>query len=131
MQDEFDDALKVEVLTNMLRMGKTEAGELVENLANRLQALLPEITTIERGGWILSSVRPVKTLTVRFSDSQLVLTKDKYGISPKVTKIVRGVALKTTDMSLDEWIALLASELGKAAEHDAKTRQALSNFGMG
>ncbi|MBX9769981.1 MAG: hypothetical protein K2X29_01340 [Candidatus Obscuribacterales bacterium] len=129
MQDEFDDVLKVEVLTNMLRMGKVESNELVESLASRLQALLPEITKVERGGWILSE-RKVKRLTVTFSDNQLVLTKDKFGISPTATKIVRGVALKTTELSLDEWIKLLAAELSEAAAHDSNTRQALNNFGL-
>lgn len=128
MQDEFDDALKVEVLTNMLRMGKAESNELVESLASRMQALLPEITKVERG-WILSN-RPVKRLAITFPDNQLVLTKDKFGISPTTTKIVRGVALKTTELSLDEWIKLLAAELSEAAAHDANTRQALNNFGL-
>lgn len=131
MQDEFDDALKVEVLTNMLRMGKAESSELIESLANRLSVLLPEITSIQRGGWILSGQRPVKQLTVKFNDNHLTVTKDKLGVFPKVTKIVRGIALKTTDVSLDDWIALLALELSKAAEKDAGTRQALSNFGLG
>jgi hypothetical protein len=43
-------------------------------------------------------------------------------------KIVRGVVLKTTDISLDEWIKALAAELSKASATNASMKKALSDF---
>jgi hypothetical protein len=93
-----------------------------------LQTILPESTTVERGGWILSGAKPVKKMIVRFDDVHLGLTKDKNRVNASVMKIVRGVVLKTTEVSLDEWIRLLAVELNKAAAHNAGMKKALSDF---
>jgi hypothetical protein len=43
-------------------------------------------------------------------------------------KIVRGVVLKTTEVSLDDWINTLATELSKASATNAGMRKALSDF---
>ena len=79
MQDEFDEGMQVEVLAQSLRMGKAESKELIETLATRLQTVMPEQTTVQRGGWMLSSVKPVRELIVRFDDCHLLLLQDKTG----------------------------------------------------
>ena len=83
---------------------------------------------MERGGWILSGDRPVKKLLVRFDDVHLGLVKDKTRVTATTMKIVRGVVLKTTDISLDEWIKALATELSKASTSNASMKKALSDF---
>jgi hypothetical protein len=132
MQDNFDEGMQVEVLAQSLRMGKAESKELIETLATRLQAVMPDQTTVQRGGWMLSSVKPVRELTVRFDDCHLQLLQEKTGsVQANVLKVVRGVVLKTTATGLDAWIKLLATELNKAAESNAQTRQALNQFFLG
>lgn len=132
MQDDLDDALKVDVLATMLRADQKEAAALVEGLAERLQSVIPDNITIVRAGWVLSSTRPVKQLLVRFDDCHLQIEKDKNGkVTAASIKVVRGVVLKTTKISLDEWVALLAAELSKAAENNASTREALNNLVTG
>jgi hypothetical protein len=129
MNDDWeDDSLKIDILASALRMDKSESKELVETLATRLQTILPESTTVERGGWILSGDRPVKKLLVRFDDVHLGLVKDKTRVTATTMKIVRGVVLKTTDISLDEWIKALATELSKASASNASMKKALSDF---
>jgi hypothetical protein len=132
MQEEFDQGIQVEVLANALSMGKAESKELLETLAMRLQAIMPEVTTIERGGWIFSSERPVRELTVRFDDCHLQLVKEKTGtLTARVLKVVRGVVLKTTQTTVDEWIKTLATQLSQAAQSNTQTREALNKFVIG
>ena len=129
MNDDWeDDSLKIDILATALRMDKSESKELVETLATRLQTILPESTTVERGGWILSGDRPVKKLLVRFDDVHLGLVKDKSRVTATIMKIVRGVVLKTTEVSLDEWIKALATELSEASATNASMKKALSDF---
>ncbi len=132
MQEDFDHGIQVEALAAALKMGKDEAKELLETLATRLLVIMPENTSVERGGWILSSDRPVRQLTVRFDDCHLQLVKEKTGtVTARNMKIVRGVVLKTTSLTVDEWIKALAAELAKSAQHNAQTRDALNKFVIG
>jgi len=132
MDDDLDDGLRVEVLANALKMGKAESKELLETLAMRLQAMMPDVTTIRRGGWMLSSERPVQELTVRFDDCHLQLVKEKTGtLTAVVMKVVRGVVLKSTPTTVDDWIKTLATELARAAKNDSRTREILNNFVVG
>jgi hypothetical protein len=129
MNDDWEDeSLKIDILATALRMDKSESKELVETLATRLQAILPESTTVERAGWMLSSNRPVKNLVVRFDDIHLGLAKDKSRVTATIMKIVRGVVLKTSEVSLDDWIKALATELNKASVTNAGMKKALSDF---
>lgn len=132
MNEDLDHGIQVESLAAALRMGKAESQELLETLATRLQVIMPDTTTVDRGGWILSSDRPVKQLMVRFDDCHLQLVKEKTGtLSARVLKVVRGVVLKTSSTTVDEWIKTLAAELAKAAEGNSQTRDALNKFVIG
>jgi hypothetical protein len=132
MQDEPDDALNVDVLANALKMGKAEAGSLLETLAVRCLSIMPDTTTVERGGWFFESNRPVSKLTIRFDDCHLQLVREKTGtVTASMLKVVRGVVLKTSTISLEDWIKTLAAELHKAGQHSSATLDALLNFVVG
>jgi hypothetical protein len=132
MDEDLDDGLRVEVLANALKMGKAESKELLETLAMRLQAIMPEVTTVKRSGWLLSSEKPVRELTIRFDDCHLQLVKEKTGtVTALVMKVVRGVVLKSTPTTLDDWVKTLATELSKAAQNNAETRAILNKFVIG
>src|SRR5580692_4399805 len=118
MQENFDEGIQVEVLANLLKMEKAESKELLETLALRLQSVMPEAIRIERSGWIFSGQRPVKKLTVCFEDCHLILEKDRGdNLAAKAMKVVRNVVLKTSSISIDDWLKLLASELAQAAKN--------------
>lgn len=124
-----DEALEVDILAASLRMEGTQSADMMEHLAKKLQLALPDHVTITRGGWILSSNRPVNDILVRFEDNHFQLTKDKYGpVTPKQMKIVRGVALKTTEISFDEWINSLAKAMADLAGRNMQAREAMSRL---
>ncbi len=94
MDDDIDNGMQVEVLSNLLKMDKAESKELLETLATRLEAVIPDLITVERKNWLIDSKRPVNRLTIRFDDIQLQLTKEKTGnLTAKISKIVRGTEI--------------------------------------
>jgi hypothetical protein len=46
-------------------------------------------------------------------------------------KMVRGVVLKTTEVTVDKWIADLAAEITELAQQSSQTREALKKFVVG
>jgi hypothetical protein len=132
MTEEFDSSLEVDVLAAALRMDRQESGDLLEFLATKLELSLPQNTTIIRGGNFLSKERPVKEITVRFKDYHYRIERDRHGsLNAKVMKLVRGVVLKTTDISVEQWTKEIAQQLAQLAQQSAQTRTALNKFVLG
>jgi hypothetical protein len=127
--DDFDAALNVDVLAASLRMDGKQSANMLEFLAQKLELALPENVTVKRGGWLLSKDKPVEEILVRFEDFHYQLVKGKHGpVGAKQLKIVRGVALKTNDVTMDEWISLVAKELSDLAAQNAQARDALGKM---
>lgn len=131
MNDE-DPAMQVDILAAALRSDKKESLSTVEFLAKKFETILPEQTTVVRGGWLLSSDKPVKELKIIFDDFQYQLTVEKHGaVNAREMKLVRGVVLKTREISLDEWINSVARSLSEFAQKNSQTRDALTTFLIG
>lgn len=129
MDPDLDQALQVDVLAKMLHADQREAGELVEVLAKMLESSLPDRAKVVRGGWFMSKTRPVEELTVQFEDVGYVISKSKHGtVSVKQQKIVRGVALKSSDVSMEQCITDIVAELKQLSEKNSAARQSLNKF---
>jgi hypothetical protein len=132
MTEAFDSSLEVDVLAAALRMDDQETGDLLEFLAQKLELSLPQSTTIARSGGFLSKKRPVKEITVRFTDYHYQIARDRLGSpSAKVMKLVRGVVLKTTEIPVDQWTEEVAQQLAQLARQSSQTRTALNKFVLG
>ncbi|MBZ0187953.1 MAG: hypothetical protein K8F91_17025 [Candidatus Obscuribacterales bacterium] len=129
MDNDLDKALQVDVLARLLQADKQQSAEMVETLAKMLLAALPEYTTVKRGGFILSKTRPVVELNVVFETIGYQIVKSKHGtVSAKEQKIVRGIALKSCDIDLEDCIDNIVSQLAGLAESNAIAKRALNNF---
>jgi hypothetical protein len=127
--EEFSSGLEVDVLAASLQLGLRESKDLLEFLAKKLEGPLAEQTTVRRGGWFLSKEHPVEDITLRFDEYHYQISRERQGLCiAKVMKVVRGVVLKTTEVSVEEWVQRLAEELAHQAERSSATRQALSRF---
>lgn len=132
MEDELDRALQVDVLAASLRMGEREAKDLLEYLSGMLEQALPANTTVKRGGWIFSSVKPVEELTVRFPEFHYTITRHRHGgFSALQMKLVRGVVLKSSEIPMEQCINEIVQELSKLSENNAQARKALNKFVTG
>ncbi len=132
MTEDLDSALQVDVLAAALRLDHQETRDLLEFLAQKLEQSLPQATTVTRRGGLFSKTRPVKEIVVRFDNYHYQITRESHGsLSAKVLKLVRGVVLKTTEISVDQWTDEIAQHLTELAQRSAQTRQALNKFVLG
>jgi hypothetical protein len=56
------------------------------------------------------------------------LTAQRSGIEAVVTKVVRGVALRSQRIDLDAWLQGLYADLGAYVAADRRTRETLNRF---
>ncbi len=132
MEQDLDPALQFEVLAAKLRGDHGASEDLLDLLAKMLEGSYPSGTKVARGGWFMSKQRPVEELSVRFDEWQFVIAREKHGtISARSMKLVKGVSLKTNDISMDECIEQIIKEIMKLAERNAQTREALNRFVSG
>jgi hypothetical protein len=130
MEDDLDQALQVDILAATLRMDHQESGDLLEFLAQKLEQF-PQNTTVTRGGILFSKERPVKEIMVRFDQYHYQIMRRNGSCTAKVMKLVRGVVLKTTEISVEQWTEEVAEQLTLLAQHNAQTRRALNKFVLG
>ncbi len=130
MEDNLEQALAVDVLAASLQMDKQESGDLLEFLAKKLQQSLPNNTQIQRGGFL--GMGAIKQITIRFDENHYQINRERYGsFTPKIIKVVRGVVIKTTEISMEQWNNELALELSRLAQRSSEMRNALSKFVIG
>lgn len=128
----IDDPLEFETLAAALKLDQKAASEMVEALAKMLEGCLPQSVEVQRGGWLLSKVKPVEKLTVKFDEVHYQVVKEANGqFSAKSLKVVRGVALKSTDIGLDSCLQEVVAKLTEMAANNAVARQALNKFVIG
>jgi len=132
MENQFDQALEVDVLAAALRQNNQESGDLLEFLSQKLEQSLPSNTTVTRTGWLLSKDRPVQKIVVEFEDYHYQISRQKNGtLSASVVKLGRGIVLKTTTISVEQWINEIAQEIVRFAQNSEQTRKALNRFVLG
>lgn len=130
--EDFDKALEVDVLACSLQMDKNESGDLLEYLATKLSGALPQETEVTRGGWMLSSKKPVVGLSVTLGEIGFQMVREKNGhLTARQMKIVRGVTLSTKEVPTEKWVQDLAEALAKLAESSNRTKEALKKFVIG
>jgi len=102
---------------------------LVAVAAERFGALVPQLVSVGRGMFGMGPVESI-AIDVPVGDGALryMLTARRSGIEIGVTKVVRGVALRTQRVGLDTWLQGLYEDLGAYVEADRRTRDTLNRF---
>lgn len=132
MDDELEQALQLDVLMNLLKADHDQSAEMIEVLANMLESSLPTRTRVVRNGWFMSKKKSVQDLTIEFEETSFQITKTKHGsVTAKQQKIVRGITLKNSDISMENCISEIVRELCSLAEKNAEARKALNRFVSG
>ncbi|HUY79723.1 MAG TPA: hypothetical protein VMV29_23325 [Ktedonobacterales bacterium] len=124
-----DDGMRFELLASSLRADANDAGAFMEALAEKLGGALPQRARVERGGGMFSHKHPVRRIALNLGDYEYVVVADGGGaLSAARTHLVRGIALKSESLGLDEWIETLAAELTQLADRSAQDRAALQRL---
>jgi hypothetical protein len=129
MNDELSEPLKIELLAASLRADYTDTQAFLEALAVKLQGSLPDHTTVKRQGSLFSREHPVKEITVVLGGNRYRINWEGHGppLAQRMT-VVRGIVLKTEQISVDQWIEELARALAAFATQNANAYAALNRF---
>jgi hypothetical protein len=113
---------------------ESEAGPdpdaLLERAAIGFTTAFPAITAVKRGGFFGRG--PVEALALevpRPSDVlRYILARTAYGLEASVTRIVRGVALRTERCEVGDWVLALIEDLGAYVARERTARDILTRL---
>jgi hypothetical protein len=124
--DALGDAIGFELLAASLRADAGDTRAFVEALARKLEDALPHRVHVDRRGGLFSHEHPVQRIQVALGDwAYELLSGPGSALNARRTHLVRGVALKSEEIDLDEWIETLSAELAELAQRSAQDHEAL------
>jgi hypothetical protein len=115
-----------DLLAASLRADATDLRTFVEGLATKLELSFPERCRIERTG--LLSKKRVRKIAVELGDGRYELDNDDGIVVARRCSVVRGISLKSEELSLEEWINELAAQLVAEADRSERDREALQRL---
>lgn len=106
-----------------------QPASLVAVAAERFSALVPQLVSLQRGRMGFGAVEGLQ-LTIPSGANALRynLQALRTGIEASVTKLVRGVAVRTEPVDLDAWLHGLYEDLSAFVERDRRTLDTLTRF---
>lgn len=133
MTGELGPAWDMHMMIAALRADRSDVESYTRVLTNTLGDALPDgMVEVEYRRSMGDRVagRPGQAIAVRVhgKERDLELRQGKRGVDAEVRTVVRDVVISRKTIGIDEWLTLLADELGKLAERDAAAREALARL---
>jgi hypothetical protein len=126
---QFSDGLGFEVLASSLRADLTDTHAFLGALAEKLGGALPQQCQIERKGGLFSKEKAVQKISVELGEHRYFIEKASHGgLHAGRIKVVRGIALKTEELPVEQWIDDLSRGLTAFAARSAQARAALDRL---
>lgn len=115
-----------DLLAASLRADATDVRAFVEALAAKAEVSFPGRCRVERGG--LLGKKRVRRIAVDLGESRYELEHDDGVVSARRSSVVRGITLKSEELSLEEWVDRLVAQLRAEAERSEQGREALERL---
>ena len=113
----------------MARQYAEDAKGFLNALAALLESALPGEAVVSRKGLLGGDKRPITKLAVTLGETKFTLEAPERGpLVATKTQIVRGIALKTESLPVEDGIALLGAAIATRAETNKAARNALADF---
>jgi len=129
MNDEFSEQIRTELFAASMRADNTDIKAFLEVLAVKLEGSLPEHTKVTRQGSLFSREHPVKEVKILLGEYEYRIGRERQGPLVAVrANVVRGIVLKTEQISVERWIEELSEALARVAAQSAQARVALERF---
>ena len=121
-------AIDVELVAASLRASSSDLKTFVEVLADKLEMALPGRVRVERKATrFLGKEKRVERIQCELGETRYLLSI-RAGVEARRAKTVRGVVLKTEELTLDEWLGALAQDLADEAQSSEHAQQALQQL---
>lgn len=119
----------IDLLLASLRADAADTHAFLQALAVKLDGALPGGVQIERQSGLFSHDQHVKRIEVELGESRYDIAEESHGrLRAQRARVVRGIALKTEELTADQWIAALASDLETLAKSSSRAREALERL---
>ena len=122
MSSQFD------LLAASLRADAVDLKAFVEGLAVKLSESFPSQVKVERGRGLLGGKQRVRRLALKLGECDYELVSDDGTLSASRRVVVRGIALRTESLTLEQWIDAVAQELVAQAGKTESDRLALERL---
>lgn len=123
------DPLEFDLLAASLRQDSGDHATFIESLAVKLEDTLPGLVRVQRGRRGLRGPKVVRLIAIEAGGERLELTRnDADVVEARRARMSGGIVLKTEPMAIDAWTDALTELLAAQAEHNERTRQALSRL---
>jgi hypothetical protein len=127
-----DGNQEIDQLLASLRADAGDAHAFLQALAVRLDGALPGQVEITRGGGLFSREKAVKQIDLDLGEQRYSIAEEGRGrLRAQRVHVVRGIALKSDDLSVDTWLQSLAGDLTRLAETSSRAREALERLLIG
>lgn len=124
----MDEGMDFDLLAAALRSDSTDERTFLEVLSRKLLDALPGATVVEREGGLLHRDHRVARLAVTLGSVAFEVRRRGERVEAERRQMVRGIALKSEQVSLGKWIEELSAALVEHARSSAEARQALERF---
>ena len=121
-------ALDPSVLAATMAGANGDIEAAFRHLADKLAASFPDHTNVETSGLIS---KKVELLEVTLEPHVYRMRRDGKHVVAERSKVVRGVALKTSKLDFGEWLKELSTDLTAMAKSTAASRAALARWVRG
>ena len=130
MADDFEQQewVKFGVAATLSKQYAADQRDFLDLLAKMLTGLMDQETEITmRGG--LFSKKTIQRITVTLGENRYTLEDPGRGpLHAARVRVVRGIALKTEPMAVQDWVADLSEALDERANSSAEARNALARL---
>ena len=122
----------IDLLMASLRADAADLHTFLQVLAVKLEDALPGQVHVQRHGGLFSHDKSVAKVAVDLGEHQYSISAGGRGqLQAQRQRVVRGIVLKSEDLSVDDWIRALVVELGQKAESSSQGRAALERLLLG
>jgi hypothetical protein len=125
-----DSTLDLDLLASSLRADDGDVRVLLRALVTRLAGALGERLEVERAGRFRKS-EEIRRVSIHLGDDQLDAVVDRGGLECTVSRSSGGIRIRSTRVSLDEWLRRLLGALRDEAATTQATRLALESLVIG
>jgi prefoldin subunit 5 len=118
-----------DLAASSLRADGADIPAFIETLAAKLEAALPQRTRVQRQAKrMFSKDKRVQGIEVSMGENAYTLSLRGDVAQGRRAKTVRGIAIKSEELTLDAWLQALTAELADEAQRSEASRRALQEL---
>jgi hypothetical protein len=123
--------LDLDLLASSLRADDGDVAVLLRALVTRLAGALGDRLRVERAGGRFRKSDQIQRLSIQLGDDLLEATVTRGGLESTVSRSSGGIRIRSTKVSIDEWLVRLLTALRDEAATSQATRAALESLVIG